>query len=418
MAATAASLALAAVTAGCGTGNGHPTTAPRRTTVVTATTQDAVQLRSQLEMLLGDHVLLTVELMRDLLGRGPQPQAQAAVDAVGNNTDGLSTAMTGLFGSSAGATFNELWAAHIRELADYARAVASADAAGRQTARADLQRTESDLGSLLASAAQLPAAAAQDAVAMHVQMLLEQADDYARGDYGASYRVESQALDHMVTLADTLAAAIAKVKGLSGSLTTPRRQLQSALARLFAAHMGIVVEAMRAAVDRSPDFSAAGATLNTNTTALGAAIGALYGHSAADAFLTLWAEHVDALVSYADATARHDGAAQAAAQRSLDDFATRLATFLATATQQRLPAVQLTGALTEHDRQLTDATDAYAAKDYAKAQDVAATGYAHMFMLAETLADAVGDVVAARLPHGGPQTGGGWAARERAAHGR
>jgi hypothetical protein len=57
--------------------------------------------------------------------------------------------------------------------------------------------------------------------------------------------------------------------------------------------------------------------------------------------------------------------------------------------------------------------DAYAAKRYPAAHDIAYETYDHMFQLARTLADAFGATVAARLPHGGAQTGYGGLATER-----
>jgi hypothetical protein len=87
--------------------------------------------------------------------------------------------------------------------------------------------------------------------------------------------------------------------------------------------------------------------------------------------------------------------------------ATALATFFATATEHRLPAVQLAAALTMHDSDLVGQADAFAEKDMSRSQVIAVQGYRHMFDLAQTLADAIGDVVASKLPRGGVQTGGG-----------
>jgi len=378
--------------------------------------QAAVQLRDGLEQLLGDHVLLTVELMRDRLGRGPAGRAQAAVDAVQENTDSLASVVRQVFGARAATTFAELWSAHVRQLSAYASALAARDSSGLATTRHDLHQTESDLGRFLSAATggRLSPEAAQAAIHMHVQMLLDQANAYARADYSNSYALEDQGFAHMVGVADSLGAAIAATRQLpTAILSTPRQRLQSALALLFAEHMGIVVEAMRSAVDRAPDFASVGATLNDNSTRLGAAVGALYGADAENEFLNLWAKHVDALIAYSDATARHDDTARSAALRSLDDFATSMAEFLSTATQQRLPAIQLTGDLTEHDHQLTAQLDAYASGHFDVARQFAAQGYVHMFGLASTLAGAIGDTVAARLPVGGPQTGGGGTARRR-----
>ena len=51
--------------------------------------------------------------------------------------------------------------------------------------------------------------------------------------------------------------------------------------------------------------------------------------------------------------------------------------------------------------------DAFAAKDYRQAQDLANQTYPQVFGLARNMADAFGATVAARMPQGGAETGGG-----------
>ena len=58
-----------------------------------------------------------------------------------------------------------------------------------------------------------------------------------------------------------------------------------------------------------------------------------------------------------------------------------------------------------HDQMLLHQTDAFAAKQYRQAHDMAHSTYTQMFDLAGQLADAFGATVAARLPSGGPKTG-------------
>ena len=53
------------------------------------------------------------------------------------------------------------------------------------------------------------------------------------------------------------------------------------------------------------------------------------------------------------------------------------------------------------------ADGAAADADHEQSQELAERGYAHMFELSQGLATAVGDAVAAKLPQGGPATGGG-----------
>jgi hypothetical protein len=169
----------------------------------------------------------------------------------------------------------------------------------------------------------------------------------------------------------------------------------------------LVVDVTRAAATNAPDFSAAGQAVNGNTRDLAAAVDSLFGAPAAKGFQTLWAYHVDQLVAYSAATSARDASRQEQARTNLHDFESRMSAFLETATGKRLPSTALTQALLAHDQMLLRHADAFAAKDYGTAHDIAYESYQHMTELARQLADAFGATVAARLPVGGPQTGYG-----------
>jgi hypothetical protein len=102
-----------------------------------------------------------------------------------------------------------------------------------------------------------------------------------------------------------------------------------------------------------------------------------------------------------------DPAAQRAGREAQTQYAPQLARFLAGATEQRLPAIDLAAALTVHDDHLLAMSDAYAEDDFAASQEQADAGYDHMIELASQLAVAIGDTKAAQLPQGGAATGGG-----------
>jgi len=57
---------------------------------------------------------------------------------------------------------------------------------------------------------------------------------------------------------------------------------------------------LRAGATDSPDFTAAGNSLNKNTADLAAAMGTLFGPAAGQQFLSLWADDIDALVQGLD----------------------------------------------------------------------------------------------------------------------
>ena len=60
-------------------------------------------------------------------------------------------------------------------------------------------------------------------------------------------------------------------------LTEPQWRLRSELGRLLGEHVALAVGALRAGADRRPDFAAAAAALNGNTSDLTGAIGSLFG---------------------------------------------------------------------------------------------------------------------------------------------
>jgi hypothetical protein len=169
----------------------------------------------------------------------------------------------------------------------------------------------------------------------------------------------------------------------------------------------LVVGALRAGVTDAPDFKAAADAVNANTTALAGAVGVLFNPAAGHSFEQLWADHVDLLVAYSTAIAKGDDAARTQISNGLNGFEGRLSAFLSTATGNRLAAQQLAKALNEHDAMLRQQVDAFAAKDYVTAHDVAYSTYQEMFGLSGQLAQAFGATVAKRLPVGAAQTGRG-----------
>ena len=95
------------------------------------------------------------------------------------------------------------------------------------------------------------------------------------------------------------------------------------------------------------------------------------------------------------------------ARENLDGFAERLALYFSDVVRNPLATDPLTDAITAHDEHLINQVDAYAAKDYARAQQVQDNGYQQMVGVANVLVDAIEKVMAAGMPAGGSKTGGG-----------
>jgi hypothetical protein len=364
----------------------------------------------QLQALLGHHTILAAELMRGRL-RGDDAFTKAAAAAAEKNTQAISSLVNSLFGATAAAQFTQLWSGHITALSDYAGGLASNDAAARDSATARLQTFETSLATFFVGASQgrLTQPAAQAAVLMHVQHLVQQADAYAAHDYAKSDEIYREGYTHGYALGKTLVAALVTPAD-AAVLNSPVWVLRSELSRLLGEHVVLVVSAMRAGLTNGPDFTANAQAVNANTHDLTAAVDSLFGTRAAAQFQSLWADHIDEVFSYTTGLVTRDAKRRAAAVTRLGTFEAQFAAFLNGATSGRLPSATLAKGLLEHDQMLLAQADALSAKQYQQADDGTYATYQHMNEMASQLAQAFGATVASRLPVGGPHTGYGGAA--------
>ena len=361
----------------------------------------------RLQALLGQHSVLAADLMRSRI-RGDDTFAHAANAALSGNTEAMTALVRQLFGAATAEKFGPMWSGHVVALFAYAGAVADQDDAARTRARDDLVEAEKALADFFAGASQgrLTPDAARGAVVMHVGHLTQQADAYAARDYATANRLYRQSYQHTYDLGLTLADALLPA-GDRATLRMPVWRLRSQLGKVLAEHAVLLEDVTRAAVTNTADFEAAADNINGNTRDLAAAVDTLFGAPTARRFQSLWASHVELLVAYAGATAAGKPDRRHQARSDLRTFEPRMAAVLAPATGGRVSPAELSKALQAHDEMLLSHADAYAARDYRSAQDIAGRTYEHMFDLARQLADGFGATVAARLPRGGAQTGHG-----------
>jgi hypothetical protein len=365
----------------------------------------------RLQSLIAQHSVLVADLMRARITRAPDV-AQAADVALATNTKALSTLVDSLFGTKAGATFSDIWGAHIRYFYEYADALGTHDNAGLTAARAHLHTSETKIGGFFAGASggRLTDAGARTAVTAHIEHLLGQADAFAKGNFAAAGEDYAMAYEHGFEMGGALASALLP-RPLVAQLNQPEWRLRAALTNVLGEHVALVVAAMRAANGKAADFRAMGSALNANTVKLATAVDSLYGTAAAKRFQNIWADHVDALMAYTSSKVRGDDAGTSAAQARLRAFEPALARFLAGATASKLGAQALAHAFNEHDRMLAGELDSYQAKDYAQAHTMSYQAYQQMYDLAGQLSHAIGVTLGSKLPKGGSQTGGGGMAR-------
>jgi hypothetical protein len=382
-------------------------------------TRQAVQLRVGLEELFGEDAFAGIRVIRSRLRDGAD-FTQAAVSALSRNSDDLTMLLGRVYGSARVAEFGRLWESQEEGLVAYARAASQhgqaakvAKAAARRQLMAFPGRIAQNLRGL--TSGKVTAAAIRSQLRTHINDLTRFADAYAARHYASAYRIEQVDYQHQFALGTLIAARIAggRAKKLPADFNSPLTRLQSTLGELLGEHMQLVVDAMGAALRGGPEFRADAAQVNGNTTELAGAFGVLFGPPSGAAFTRVWGEHVDALVSYSGAIATKNRKAEAKARAQLRAFEHHLSRFLATSTDGRLTAPALAGVLHMHDSELVEQLNAYARGNYAAAYRIAYQGYLHMFAVAQALSDAIGPTIAARLPKGGAQTGGGGMARYR-----
>jgi hypothetical protein len=168
-------------------------------------TSPTEELRTDLALLLGDHVELAIDTMRSGVGGGKDfPAAAAALDA---NTGELTSALDTMFGAKRAKRFNRVWADHIDLLVNYTVAVTDNDAAAQTQTAERFDEVSARFGKVLAktTGGAVEATAAARAMAAHEQLLLDQIEAYADGDYVQAQDIAYTAYQHIHGLADTLA---------------------------------------------------------------------------------------------------------------------------------------------------------------------------------------------------------------------
>jgi hypothetical protein len=181
----------------------------------------------------------------------------------------------------------------------------------------------------------------------------------------------------------------------AATASTPASDLRIALGRLLGEHAFLLMSAMRASADGTPDADALRAGLDANTDGLKDAITTVYGDDAGEIFQPIWQRHIDASIRWATATKAGDSSAAAAALKDLSKFRSEFSEFL-TGANPKISADAEIHAVQLHLDQLT----AILAGDYEQAFATQRVGYSHMFEFGDEIARAVVAQFPVRFPDG------------------
>ena len=360
------------------------------------TDSKAADLRTKLDLLLGEHIILATKATGAALGGRTDEFAAYGKLLNANGTD-LGAMIGAAFGSDAQDQFNKIWSAHNGFFVDYTTGVAKKDKAMQDKAVNDLTTIYvPQFSKLIAGATGLPEDAVAKLTTEHVLETKQVVDDQAKKDFKAAYAGIRKAYAHMQMIGDAIAPAIAaKVPDkFPGDASSKAVDLRVALNQLLQEHLYLATFATGSALGgRTDEFAAAGAALNENGTDIGAAIGGLYGADAKDQFNKIWSAHNGFFVDYTTGVAKKDKAMQDKAVNDLTTvYVPQFADFLSGATG--LPKDAVTSLTSEHVVTTKAVVDAQAGKDFAATAAADEMAGRHM----EKIADPLAMAIVAKLP--------------------
>ncbi len=354
-------------------------------------------MRSTLELLLGEHVLLTTSATAAAL-RGRTAEFEAAATELDSNSVELAAALGSIYGPDAEAAFLTLWREHIGFFLDYTTDLATGDQALADQALADLVQYADDFGAFLAAAnPNLPVAAVADLLRTHATMLISVIDAqatatiHASGDQQVAYPALQAAYAHMDMHASALAASIAAQfpDQFPGDANSAAASLRATLNLALAEHTFLVAKSATAALDaRNIEFEAAAGALDQNSQNIAAAVRLVYGDEAGAAFLPLSRKHIGFFIDYTLALIAADNVARDKATGELTAYAGELAAFLVSA-NPNLPAAAVTDLVTIHAATTLAVIDAADSGDPAAFYHALRAAYGHMAMIANPLSNAI-----------------------------
>ena len=387
---------LATVTvAGCGWSNSMhsmPDHSMRDSMMSSKDTQwSAADLRSNLNALLGEHVLIAAVATSHALG-GREAAFNGAVGGLDANSVDISKAIGAVYGADAEKAFLPLWRKHIGFFVDYTTGTATKDKAKQDKAVADLVGYSQDFDAFLSSAnPNLPKNVVADLVKGHILTLKDVVDAQAAGDWPKAYAATRSAYHHMQMIGDPLASAIVRQfpARFAGSTNSSASTLRTTLNMALREHAIIAAMATGSALGgREAEFKSAANALVGNSIDIAKTIGSVYGADAERAFLPLWRKHISFVVDYTTGLAAKDKAKQDKAVDDLIKYSEDFGAFL-TSANPNLPKSIVAELVKGHIVTLKDVVDAQAAREWPKVYANLRMAASHMAMIADPLGMAI-----------------------------
>ena len=182
--------------------------APSASTGAVMTDSAAADLRTTLDLKLGEHIILAAKATDAALG-GRDKEFAAYGDLLNTNGTDIGAMIGSVYGQEAQDAFNTIWSAHNGFFVDYTTGVASDDMAMQDQAVEDLTTVYvPEFSAFLAGATGLPEDSLSELITEHVLTTKTVVDAQASGDAEDAANADRTAAMHMRMLGDPLAEAI------------------------------------------------------------------------------------------------------------------------------------------------------------------------------------------------------------------
>jgi hypothetical protein len=377
-------------------GSASASASPTASGVVTDS--KAADLRTTVNLLLGQHISLAIKAV-DAALNGRTQDFDAYGTALNTNGTDIGALIGQVYGAAAQNSFNGIWSAHDADFVEYTQGLATQSTAMQKDAVLKLETVYvPQFSDLIAGATGLPTGTVTSLVTDHILTTKAVIDDLAAKNYTKAAPDLRTAYAHMQMIADPLAEAIAAQHPdlFPGDPKNKGVDFRVALNNLLQEHLFLATAATQdALIGNTAEFNALGTALNQNGTDLGAAVGSVYGSAAQTQFNGIWSAHNADFVEYTQALATGNDANKTDAVNKLTTvYIPQFASFLAGATN--LPSATLTSLLTDHitttkavvDAQFADVKNSTAASATAIATADVTAGK-HMEMIGDPLAKAI-----------------------------
>lgn len=170
----------------------------------------AADLRSALNHLASEHFALSALQMQEEYD-GRAAASNALVTAEAGNTADFKAAIASIYGNDGANAFEKIWVTnHVNAQSDYVKSVKNNDAAARAAVEKRIDGFTTEFAAFLDSvtAGNLPKAAGQEALTTHEEQVQKVLDQYAAGNYDASYTTNREGFKVMFGVGQALGNAI------------------------------------------------------------------------------------------------------------------------------------------------------------------------------------------------------------------